>query len=198
MSDRPFKTYPTLGCCGLDCGLCPRYYSEGPSRCPGCCGPGFFNVSPGCGTITCCLKKKGLEVCAQCDEFPCPRLAHWLGKRGLEEYVLTSQKIKPNLDFIRKLGLEPFLEQQRKRISLLEKMLRDFNDGRSKSFYCIATTLLPVTELKALLGEAEGKIKVDKVKADDIKTKAKILRELLNGFAAKGGVELKLRSKIQR
>jgi hypothetical protein len=36
---------------------------------------------------------------------------------------------------------------------------------------------------------------VEKVKADDTQTKAKILKELLNGFAAKGGVELKLRSK---
>jgi hypothetical protein len=83
-------------------------------------------------------------------------------------------------------------------MGLLERMLQDFDDGRSKSFYCIATTLLPVTELETLINEAEHKIKVGKVKADDTKTKAKILRELLNGFAAKGGVELKLRSKSRK
>jgi hypothetical protein len=33
------KKYPTIGVCGLDCGLCPRYYTIGPSRCPGCAGP---------------------------------------------------------------------------------------------------------------------------------------------------------------
>jgi hypothetical protein len=27
-------THPTIGCCGIDCGLCPRYYTDGPSRCP--------------------------------------------------------------------------------------------------------------------------------------------------------------------
>lgn len=35
------KKIYTLGCCGLDCGLCPRFYTEGSSRCPGCCGENF-------------------------------------------------------------------------------------------------------------------------------------------------------------
>ena len=132
---------------------------------------------------------------SQCDEFPCSKFASWLDKCTMEDSFLTHQKIKSNLYFIKQQGLKRFLEQQRKRIKLLERMLNDFDDGRSKSFYCIATTLLPVTELKALLGEAERKIKVEKVKADDTKPKAKILRESLSSFAAKGGVELKLRHR---
>jgi hypothetical protein len=198
MNQNPVKKYPTVGCCGLDCGLCPRYYTAGPSRCPGCAGPGFFDKHPSCGHITCCVKKKGLEVCAQCDEFPCSKVASWLDKLTIEDSFLTHQKMKSNLYFIKEQGLERFLEQQRKRIKLLERMLKDFDDGRSKSFYCIAATLLPVTELGALLGEAERKIKADKVKDEDVKTRAKILRGLLNGFAAKGGVELKLRSKSRQ
>jgi hypothetical protein len=146
------------------------------------------------------VKKKGLEVCAQSDEFPCSRFASWLDKwtredSSLTHPFLTHQKIKPNLYFIREQVLNKFLRQQRKRMGLLEKMLKDFDDGRSKTFYCIATTLLPVTELKALLGEAERRMKAEKVKADDIKTKAKILRGFLDGFAAKEKVELKLRRK---
>ena len=195
MSERPLKTYPTLGCCGLDCGLCPRYYSAGPSRCPGCCGPGFFDVSPGCGTITCCLKKKGLEVCAQCGEFPCPRFASWLDKWWREDSVVTHRKIKPNLDFIKEHGLEEFLEQQARRIKLLEKMLDRYNDGRSKGFYCLAAALLPVADLETSLSETEHKAKVEKVGADDIKTRAKILRSFLEGFAVREGVDLKLRRK---
>ena len=72
-------------------------------------------------------------------------------------------------------------------------MLEDFDDGRSRSFCCIATTLLPVAELETLMDEAERKTKVGEIKAGDTVTRAKILRELLNDFAAKGGVELKLR-----
>jgi hypothetical protein len=198
MKEQPVKTYPTLGCCGLDCGLCPRYHTVGASRCPGCCGPDFFNKHPSCSYITCCVKKKGLEVCAQCDEFPCSKFASWLDKTMIEDSFLTHQKIKPNLYFIREQGLEKFLKQQKKRIALLERMLKDFDDGRSKSFYCIAATLLPVVELEALLGEAGRKLKVRKVEAGDTKTKAEILRELLNDFAAKGGVELRLRKKGEK
>lgn len=195
MSDKPVKNYPTIGCCGIDCGLCPRYYSSGPSRCPGCCGPGFFDVSPGCGTITCCVKKKGLEVCAQCDEFPCSRFASWLDKWWLEDSVVTHRKIRPNMDFIKEHGLEKFLEQQGKRIKLLEKMLDSYNDGRSKGFYCLAAALLSIPALETSLSDTERKMKADKVKANDLKTKAKILRGFLEGFAAEEGVELKLRKK---
>ena len=198
MSDKPVKTYPTLGCCGLDCGLCPRHYSAGPSRCPGCCGPSFFNVSPGCGTITCCVKKKGLEVCAQCDEFPCSRFASWLDKWWLEDSVVTHRKIKPNLDFIKAHGLEKFLQQQARRIKLLEKMLAGYNDGRSKGFYCLAAALLPIAALETSLSRTERSMKADKVKSDDVKTKAKILRGFLEGFATKEGVELRLRSKSRK
>jgi hypothetical protein len=106
--------------------------------------------------------------------------------------------MKSNLYFIRDQGLDKFLKQQKKRIKLLERMLKDYDDGRSKSFYCIATTLLPVAELETLIDEAEHKIKVEKVNADSTQTKAKILKELLNGFATKGGVELKLRSKNRK
>jgi Protein of unknown function (DUF3795) len=198
MSERLVKKYPTLGCCGLDCGLCPRYYSVGPSRCPGCAGLDFFNKHPSCSYITCCVKKKGLEVCAECDEFPCPKFTSWLDKLTIEDSFLTHQKIRSNLYFIKQQGLDKFLKQQKKRIKLLEKMLKDFDEGRSKSFYCIASTLLPVAELETLIDEAEHKIKVEKVRADDTKTKAKILKELLSSFAAKGGVELKLRHKERR
>jgi hypothetical protein len=144
------------------------------------------------------VKKKGLEVCAQCDEFPCSRYASWLDKWWLEDSVVTHRKIKPNLDLIKEHGLEKFLEQQQKRIKLLEKMLESFNDGRSKGFYCLAAALLLIPALETSLSDTERKMKVEKVGADDIKTRAKILREFLEYFAAREGIELKLRSKNRK
>jgi len=193
MSEHPIKLYPTIACCGLDCGLCPRYYTVGASKCPGCCGPDFFNKHPSCSYITCCVKKKNLEVCAQCDEFPCSKF------EGGGEYdsFLTYKKVHHNLNFIRKHGIEKFIEQQRKRMRLLERMLKDFNDGRSKSFYCIAATLLPITDLETSLNETEQRIRADKIRLDDFKTKSKILKGFLNNFAAKEGIELKLRKKVK-
>jgi len=36
--EEKLKIYNTIGCCGIDCGLCPRFYTKGDSVCPGCGG----------------------------------------------------------------------------------------------------------------------------------------------------------------
>jgi hypothetical protein len=108
--------YPIIGVCGLDCGLCPRYYTAGTSKCPGCCGPDFFNKHPSCSFITCCVKKKNLEACAECNEFPCSKFDFWKEDgEGVYDSFLTYKKVMPNLDFIKEHGIEEFIEQQKKR-----------------------------------------------------------------------------------
>jgi len=189
------KNYPTIGYCGLDCGLCPRYYAVGSSRCPGCCGPEFFNKHPSCSYITCCVKKKRLDVCAQCDEFPCSKFESWLENGGEYDSFLTHKKAKPNLAFIRTYGLDKFMEQQRRRIMLLEKMLENFDDGRSKSFYCLAATLLPITDIETSLDKTEQKLKANTINLDNLKINSRILKEFLNESAIRNEVELRLRKK---
>ena len=192
MSEPPVKKYPTLGCCGLDCGLCPRYYTEGSSRCPGCCGPDFFNKHPGCGHITCCVKKKNLEVCAECNDFPCQKFDSRFGDETYDSFV-THKKAEPNLDFIRKHGVEKFIEQQKGRIKFLKDMLEGFNEGRSRSFYCIAAALLSVDDVGRSIDSAKREVKTLDVRKDDVKSKAKILRKIIQDVADKKGIDLKLR-----
>ena len=186
------KIYPTIGVCGLDCGLCPRYYTVGTSRCPGCAGPDFSNKHPSCSFITCCVKKKNFEVCAECPEFPCSKF------KSEEEYQQLKQsssyppykKVMSNLNFIKEYGIKKFIEQQKKRIKLLETMIENFDDGRSRSFYCKAAALLDLTSLENSLDKATQKIKTDNIKPNDTKTKAKIFKSILNEIAFKEGVEL--------
>ena len=186
------KIYPTIGVCGLDCGLCPRYYTVGASRCPGCCGPEFFSKHPSCSFITCCVKKKNLEVCAECSDFPCSKF------KSDEEYQQVKEsssypsykKVMLNLNFIKEHGIEKFVGQQKKRIKLLETMIVNFDDGRSRSFYCKSAALLDLTTLESSLDKAIQKIKTDNIKPNDTKPKAKILKGILSGIALKEGVEL--------
>ncbi|TSA34890.1 MAG: DUF3795 domain-containing protein [Porphyromonadaceae bacterium] len=180
------KKYYTIGVCGLDCGLCPRYYTAGPSRCPGCGGPDFFNKHPSCSFITCCVKKKNLEVCAGCSDFPCPKF------KSNEEYKQVKEspsypsykKVMPNLNFIKKYGITKFIEQQKKRIKMLETMLENFDDGRSRSFFCKEAVLHDITSLRTSLDKATQKIKTEKIKQDDVKNKAKILKAILHESVA--------------
>ncbi|UCH02726.1 MAG: DUF3795 domain-containing protein [Candidatus Bathyarchaeota archaeon] len=198
MSVQPVKTYPTIACCGLDCGLCPRYYTVGTSKCPGCCGQDFFNKHPSCSYITCCVKKKQLEVCAQCDEFPCTKFDSSILDGGEYDSFLTYKKAYQNLTFIRNHGVKKFVEQQNQRIKLLTIMLNNFDEGRSKSFYCLAATLLPIESIEHALDETNQKLKIDHSKGNNRKTKAKMLKAILNDLAAKAEIELKLRKKPQK
>jgi hypothetical protein len=177
------KVYPTIGVCGLDCGLCPRHYTVGASRCPGCCGPEFFSKHPSCSFITCCVKKKNLEVCAECPDFPCPKFKSDQEYQELKESSSypSYKKVIPNLDFIKEHGIKEFAGQQKKRIDLLETMLGSFDDGRSRSFYCKSAASLDLTTLENSLDKAMQKIEADNIKPND--TKAKILKAILTGIS---------------
>ncbi len=187
----PLKRYPTIAACGLDCGLCPRYYTVGRSRCPGCCGPDFALKHPTCSFITCCVKKKGLEACGECPEFPCAKF------KSTEEYQAAesssyppSRKILPNLHFIKKHGMARLVEQQRRRIRLLESMLAGYDDGRSRSFYCRAAALLEPRSMEGALRKAEREMNASGFPSQDAKARARLLRALINERASGEGVEL--------
>ncbi len=185
---RQLKAYPTIGVCGLDCGLCPRYYTVGTSRCPGCGGPGFLDKHPSCSFITCCVKKRGLEACGQCPEFPCPKF------RSEEEYQPTesssyppARKMLSNLRAIREGGLEKFLGRQATRIELLEIMINRYDDGRSRSFFCRAAALLEPKVLKDSVDKAKKGLSAGAATGD----KAKMLKSVLTEAALAEGIELK-------
>jgi hypothetical protein len=80
------------------------------------------------------------------------------------------------------------MEQQRRRIKLLEKMIAGFDDGRSRSYYCRAAALLDPAGLESSLSAAVRKVKADHVQPNDLKAKAKILRGILDDLAAKAGI----------
>lgn len=177
--NRPEKIYPVIGCCGLDCGLCPRYYTAGPSRCPGCAGPDFFNKHPSCSFITCCVKKRNLEVCGQCPDFPCPKFKSdrdYQRPKESSSYP-SSKKIMSNLNFIKRQGIKKFIEQQKKRIRCLHVLLNNFDDGRSKSYFCRAAVLMDVKDLEDSLKKAARTIKADRIR--DVKIKAKVCKDIL-------------------
>ena len=190
------KRYPTIGVCGLDCGLCPRYYTEGTSRCPGCYGPDFSDKHPSCGFITCCVKKKGLEVCAECSDFPCSRFGE--SDEGEYDSFLTYRKVRRNLSFIKEHGVEEFVALQRKRMDLLEEMLAQFNEGRSKSLYCVAATLLSIDSIEESIETARREAKMQGIDEGDVKSRAKVLKGLIREAATEQGIDLKLRKPPKR
>ena len=177
----PVKKFPIVAACGLDCGLCPRFYTEGPSRCPGCAGPGFFTKHPTCSFITCCVRQKGFEVCAECSEFPCPKFktgAEYSRMNESSSYP-SCRKILPNLFFIKRHGIAQFIRRQRARMRMLKVMIAEYNDGRSRSFFCRAAVFLESASLHASMLKAGKLIQERGIRKNDMKSRATILRSVL-------------------
>ncbi len=186
MSGGTVKEYPTVGVCGLDCGLCPRYYTAGPSRCPGCGGPDFHEKHPSCSFITCCVKKRGLEVCGECPEFPCAKFKseEEYRKLPLSPSYPPYRNVLSNLRCIQEEGIKKFAGLQARRIRLLETMIERYDDGRSKSFFCRAAALLEPTVLDGALEKAQA---LTGATSD----RAEALRTILTEAALSSGIELK-------
>ena len=185
------KAFPTIGCCGLDCGLCPRFNSTSKSKCPGCFGPNFSQKHPSCLHTTCCVIKKGLEVCSECKDYPCSKFNGWDKSDSFTSHLKSLE----NLNFIKENGIEIFIKQQKKRMEILEYMLKHYNEGRSRSFFCVAATLLEISDLEKVIELIDDEILKEKIKSDDIKVKSKISKSILNQIAKEKGIVLKLRKK---
>ena len=167
--------------CGLNCGLCPRYHTDGDSRCPGCAGEGFSDVHPPCGVLS-CAQRKGVDYCFECDEYPCPK---YDGVDGSDSFITHLNQFK-DLDKAKTIGMPAYKAELDEKVRILETLLRDYNDGRRKSFFCLAVNLIELKDLRALMAQLPDPL-------DSIKVKAKIAADLFKELAEKRGITLTLR-----
>jgi hypothetical protein len=209
------------GICGLYCGLCPRFQSTAPSRCVGCqLGP----QRSYCSVYLCCVTKRSLHTCADCDEYPASvlsaakgrvasrvrprgRVASRVRARGCERLLsvlrveegldgfISHKPALPNLDRIREVGLETFLDEQRERRLLAEHLIANYNEGRSMTFYCTACALMPPDLIRQAIHEMEGVLASEQVDRSDLKARAKVMKGLIKELAMQADIDLKLRRK---
>ena len=143
----------------------------------------------GCTFINCAVRRKGIEFCWLCKENRiCEKWRKHRDLGKLHDSFVCYQKLEENLSSIQKHGIAAFERQQKSRERLLGEMLKEFNEGRSKTFYCIASTVLEVEELENALSEARKQSE-----GLDIEKKSKILHQILNEIAREKNYCLKLR-----
>ena len=178
------RKYPLFSACGLNCGLCPRYHTEGASRCPGCAGEGFQAVHPPCGVLSCC-QRKGLEYCYLCGEYPCKKY----DDAGLSDSFITHKKQFHDLDKAKKIGIDAYAAELNQKVEILEELLKNYNDGRRKGFFCLAVNLLELYDIKQIMGQISSEIETNA----PLKAKAAAVVRLFEKTADEKGVVLKLR-----
>ena len=178
--------YPATGICGLSCRLCPRYHSTAESRCGGC--KSTSRTSAGCPFIT-CARKKGVEACVICAEGErCDLWKKHREHRREHDTFVCYARLEDNIAYQQEHGLEAFEQAQERRCELLRQLISGFDDGRSRSFFCLAATLLDDSELQDAL--STGRTIPAAITAGE---RAKAMRAILEGLAGENGHKLKLR-----
>lgn len=178
------REYPQFSACGMNCGLCPRYHTEGKSRCPGCAGEGFSEVHPPCGILSCC-QRKGMEYCFLCDEFPCKKY----DGAGLSDSFITHRNQFADLDKAKRIGMPAYKAELNEKVKILERLLKDYDDGRRKGFFCLAVSLLALGDITAVMKRIADETNPDAPQKENAKTAARLFEET----AKERGVSLKLR-----
>lgn len=148
-------------------------------------------MAVGCPFITCAMKRKGIEFCWECEETEsCEKWRkHREAGRRFDSFKCY-QKLEDNIAFIQKNGIKEFEKVQKIREKLLKEMLKYFNEGRSKSYYCIVATVLEIEELEKVLSKAK-----EESKELGIKEKSKVLHSLIDEVADRKNYYLKLRKQ---
>jgi hypothetical protein len=154
-------------------------------HCPGC-GGGAGNQS--CAIAKCSLLHDKVEYCFLCPEYLCRRY------EGTEEYdsFITHQRQLRDIAKAKEIGIEAYNEEQVKKTEILQTLLSDYNDGRRKTFYCIAVNLLPLRDIENVMKQVVENTSLNNF---TIKEKAENVVSLIQNFAIQQGPALKLRKK---
>lgn len=176
---------PSFSLCGLNCALCPRFHTDGSSRCPGCGGPDFALKHPTCAVVTCNIKHDNVEFCYECSLFPCKKYSE---PNTSDSFISYKNVIQNMADA--KLDLPEYLKTLKMKQEILKDLILNYNDGKSKGFFCLAVDLLPLSELKSIIAAIND---TPDIKEMDKSTKSRRITDMMKAKAKDMLIELKLR-----
>lgn len=176
---------PLFSLCGLNCGLCTMHLG---GYCPGC-GGGPGNQS--CPRARCSLAHGGVSFCWQCSEYPCSLYD------GFDEFdsFLPHRNRTFDIAQAQAMGLDAYFAQLGEKRAALEELLACYNDGRRKTFFSAAISLLPYDTVRAVMDALHSRTEL----ADrPIGERARTAAALFQAAADQQGICLKLRRKPKR
>ena len=171
-----------LSLCGLNCGLCTMHLD---GRCPGC-GGGEGNQS--CKIARCSLEHGKVPYCIDCGSYPCEKYQRF----DDDDSFITHQRRAADLKRLAETGEAAYNAEQREKSDILRYLLENFNDGRRKTFFCVAVNLLELPDLRDIVRQLnDGRLPPETPR----KEKSIYAVKLFQQAAERQGVDLKLRKK---
>ena len=104
---------------------------------------------------------------------------------------ITHKNQLTDFDKVKNIGLDAFKAELNSKVELLKGFLMNFDDGRRKSFFCIAVNLLDLQDLKRVMEQIKDEIRPD----EPLKEKSGAAVRLLQTMAEKRDISLELRKK---
>lgn len=168
--------------CGLNCGLCPMFLNK---NCPGC-GGGEGNQS--CKIARCSLEHGKIEYCYECEKYPCEKYQH------IDDYdsFITHKRRKADLERAKNIGIEQYNHEQQEKAQILSYLLSNYNDGRRKTFFCVAVNLLELSELQEAIKQIQENNELPLL---PFKAQCLYVAEVFQKIAERRNIKLKLIKK---
>ena len=176
---------PYFSLCGLNCCLCPRFHTDGSSKCPGCGGPDFVKKHPTCSVVTCNKKHDSVEYCFECSEYPCQKYK----EPSKVDSFISYKEVLNNFDAAQK-DLSNYLKDLNKRYVYLSDLIKNYNDGKMKELYCIALNNLPLDEIEQIMKQIKANNEILKM---DRKERARSVGGIIKERAQALKIEISLR-----
>lgn len=167
--------------CGLNCALCSMKLG---GYCPGC-GGGDGNQS--CSIARCSLEHGKISYCYECDQYRC---AQYEGIDDYDSFIPHRNRIQ-DIEKAKNLGIEAYHTELSEKAKILGHLLECCNDGRHKTFFCVAVNLLDISNIRSVVKKIEYEISPDML----AKEKAWIAAKHFETAAKQNGIILKLNKK---
>lgn len=171
-----------LSLCGLNCGLCPMHLSN---HCGGC-----GNGNQSCQIARCSLEHKSIEYCFECHSYPCKKYLHI---DDFDSFITHQHQIR-DLEKAQKMGMDAYNQEQQEKIKILYDLLKNYNDGRRKNFFCIAVNLLELSDLQTIMKT----IQKENLSTLSDKEKSLFVVDMIQKVARSHNISLKPHKKINQ
>jgi len=89
----------------------------------------------------------------------------------------------------KRIGMDAYKAGLDEKIGIVERLLKNYDDGRHKGFICLAVNLLDLQDVKAVMARVADEANPDM----SLKEKAKAAARLFDETARQRGILLKLR-----
>ena len=89
----------------------------------------------------------------------------------------------------KQVGMDAYKTELDSKIAILEELLRDYNDGRRKSFFCISVNHLALQDVQTVMAQ----LSTESVEDAPPKERATAAVRLFEDIAGRRDVSLKLR-----